>query len=268
MGLRSTGQQPATQNTPALAPATGAQPVTPAASSEPTHGAVHPEQVGAPDPGQPDPADGGDPVADPAPAVVTTQAPVQAQQIIVDGRTFRDAQELVQYTQGLQNGFQMGHVKPTTPQQTLIDGQPIDQVMFNNPERYNQWVLDTAEERAFNRLQKTTSDERNQNKYWNDFYAQHPDLKGQEFIVQASFNQDYPTLGKMNVPDSMKQLAQAARTQVDNVKRAAGVVTRELPSGAARTLGSTGAPAPVVLNAPVQPKNFVQQLRDRRPKRA
>jgi hypothetical protein len=267
MGLRTTGQQPAQQNTPAPASAAGAQPVTPAASSEPTHGSVHPELSG--DPGQADDTVVDPPADPPAPAPAQTQQQQPAQQpIIVDGRQFRDAQELATYTQALQQGFQMGHQKPTTPQPTLIDGQPIEQVMFNNPERYNAWVLEQAEERAFSRFQKVTADERNQNQYWNDFYAQNPDLKGFEFIVKSSFNQDFPSLGKMNVPDSMKHLAQAARTQVDNVKRAAGVVTRELPSGGATTLSASGTRVTLPPKPPEQPKTFVQQLRDKRPKRA
>ena len=263
MGLRTPGQQPAATNPPAAPPADPA---------ELRHGDPYPDEPEDTGPEGSsvviDDEPAGDPPAPAAPAPAAPAAPAAAP-IVMDGRTFQTPQELATYTEALQKGFALGR----TPAQiekppVLIDGKPLEQVMFNEPERYNEWVLEQAETRAVNRLTQVTSQERAVNNYWTDFYNKNPDLKPHEFIVKSKFNQTYPALEKLSVPDSMSQLAKEARGEVDNVRKSFGVTTTQLPTGGATTLGASGAPAPRVPQQTPKPKTFVDQLRDARRKRA
>lgn len=227
------------------------------------------ELAGGPQDGDPAPSDG-EPVIPPAaaPAVAAPAAPAapQNQQIIVNGRVFNSAAELAHYTAEVERKV-LAPAGQTT-EKYLIDGKPAREVMFENPERYNEWILEQSTLRATEAQAAVTASQRNEQSWWNDFWTKNPDLKQFEYIVQSKFRDTLPELRKVSPGDAMSQLAKDSRNVVDTIKQSAGIKTTELASGGATALGPTGTVAPRGIKPEPKPVSFVDQVKNARKKRA
>ncbi len=197
---------------------------------------------------------------------VTQQPQMQQAPIIVNGRQFRDAAELAAYTSLVeQNVLQ----KPTAQnQKILIDGKPLEDVMFNDPERYHEWSIEQAKASVRAENQKVNAERENTQRFWDDFYKQNPDLRDQEWVVKAKFTESFPEISKLSVSEAMSKLANDSRGVVDTIKQKAGVRTKELPNGGATTLGTSGAAVPRGTQPPAPQVSFIDQVRAARKNRA
>lgn len=207
----------------------------------------------APDPTTPPPAaaEGG---AGAPPAAAPAAAP-----IVVNGRTFKDAAELAAYTSQLEQR----HAAPPAPAPKtveLIDGKPIDQVMFDDPQRYHQYVVDKAKKEARDEFHAANTQQKQEQLFWDDFYQQNPDLSGLKDVVAGKLRDNFVEYSKLSRDDAAKKLAADSRSVVDRIKQQQGIQTTELPSRGASTLGTTGAAVPRV-NTPERPKSFLEQVK-------
>jgi len=173
-----------------------------------------------------------------AAAVLAPAAALVAAPIVVNGRSFRDARELAEYT-ALVESRVLNPITSQDPKRMLIDGKPLEDVMFNDPLRYHEWTREQLKTELKADGEMIATQKNNESRYWENFYSQHPDLIEQKWVVQSKFREEWPTLEKMSVEQSMLKLANDSRGIVDSIKQKAGIKTTELQSGAATTLGAS-----------------------------
>jgi hypothetical protein len=184
--------------------------------------------------------------------------------IFVNGRQFKDAAELAQYTSQLEAARATHPLQADPAKPTLIDGKPIGDVMINDPERYNAWVLEQAEERALARMNKVQTAQNTERAFWDDFFLKNPDLKDEREAVEFQFKSKWDELAKLPVEDAKRRLATDSRSFLNGILKRKGVKVQELPSGGASPLGASGAPAPKVTQPAPKTLSFRDQVRQLR----
>lgn len=205
--------------------------------------------------------EGGDPAdeGEPAPAAVVTP-PVAANPIIVDGISFKDTAALAAYTSELNKRIKPYDDQAKKPAVELIDGRPIDEVMFDNPQRYHQYVLDQATTRATSAIHAVNHQASQERAFWDNFYTANPDLKAHDKFVQFNLRSSFDEYAKLPVQEAQAKLAKETRSSIDGIRQEAGIKTTELASGGVTTLGSTGTSVKRTTQ-PEKPKSFLQQVK-------
>jgi hypothetical protein len=200
------------------------------------------------------------PAADPAPAAAATPP---AKKYTVGDQTFDTPEEVAAYAVALAsrvNPYQPP-AAPAKPAAELIDGKPIDQVMFDDPARYHQYVLQQATQKATDAIHQVNAEQGRRDAFFRDFYTKNPDLKDLDRLVQSTLRDNYEELANLQPEDAKKKLATKARESIDEIRRASGIKTTEVPTGGAPSLGAAGAATPKAQPTPEAPKRFADQVR-------
>lgn len=204
----------------------------------------------------------GDPNLPPAPTPPVTPPAPAAQKLRYRGREFNSEAELDAYVATLHTPPAQ-QPAPAAPTQGLIDGKPIEEVMFNDPGRYHQHILDEARRLAREDMQAVNTAAGNEKKFWDDLYAENPDLKDQDRAVKSVLREKFDEFAKLPVSEARTRLALEARQFVSTIRQGNGTRTTELSGGSAPALGASGAPAPRV-TVPEPSVNFIDQVKKAR----
>jgi len=134
------------------------------------------------------------------------------------------------------------------PQQRVSDDTDPDLDYFRSPHQTVQQQLQRARQEIIQEVTSAYQQERNREQFWNSFYGQHPELKQHSWIVDATLNAEWSTLGTLPPQDAAAALAQATRARIAGLQ--GGSTTRTpAPQGAASTVRSSAptTPAPAVM---------------------
>lgn len=219
------------------------------------HAAHIAKETGQPAPETP-PAAAGEPAA--------TEPPPKKYK--VGTREFDTPEEIAAYALALEDHVRPNAppAQPAQPQQELIDGRPIDLVMFDEPLKYHNYVVEKATTKAREQLQEVNRQSQNEAAFWSDFYRQNPDLKDEDDTVRSEMQRNYVELAevsKANPDAAKKKLATYARGHIDGILKRRNVTTTDAPaSGGASILGVSGGSAPRPTKAPEKPKTFKEQV--------
>lgn len=185
----------------------------------------------------------------------------------LNGKTFDNAKEASQYVADLerklispQPAVQTLVQTQTINQKELIDGQPLDEVMFTNPTKFAQHL----ETKIQNRFNQEKQIEENKKIFWTNFYSENPDLKGKEEIVEAFVAQNY-NAGWKDLP--LKEFGKVvADTSRARLKKAGLSNATHVPNNAGGTLSSSGGTAPKI-EQERQKLSLVDEMRAMKTKR-
>ncbi len=185
--------------------------------------------------------------------------------IIVNGKSFKNSEDLAAYTAHIEQLNIAAAAAPSNQQQNqappeLIDGRPISEVMFDDPARYNKYVIEKATENALGKMHEVNNQKTKETAFWEDFYTKNPDLKDMDKVVMREFKENFNELAKLPVEQAQVRLAKDSRAFVETILQKKGVRTTELPEGGASTLGTSGAGVSRV-NKPEPKRSFVDQVK-------
>lgn len=150
--------------------------------------------------------------------------------------------------------------KTPTPPRAEEDDFNWDEELFRNPrktlEKHGKMVAEQVTKHLTSQYQR----DRGTQKFWDDFYAKHPDLKQDHDLVEVTLNSNLSKMASMPVEDAMDRLAELTR---DRILRYAGGVK----SGRkARAEGGKGSIAPTPTKQVDTPKvlSITEILKNRR----
>jgi hypothetical protein len=164
----------------------------------------------------------------------------------LNGKTFESAQEMSKYVADLERKV-VNNPPPqqfTQPQvvnqKELIEGRPIDEVMFTDPDKYTKYLENKVEQK----LQAQRTQEENIKRFWSQFYIDNPDLKGKEEIIDALAKANFDTWSKLPPDQIAGAVAKESRTKLKRAGLLAN--SQEVSNNPAGTLSSSGQSAPTV----------------------
>lgn len=168
-------------------------------------------------------------------------------------------EKLTAATLAAQNRSQLSGNQPVTPPTapTRDIRDEIEEELFTNPKQ----ALAKFEQHILAGVQQINSNENLRKKFWDDFYLENPDLKGQERIVQLTERDKSDELKPLSFSEARKKLAAETRRNIDLVKSKTGVRETEIPSRSATITGSSNSPASAGGTGATAQTNFIDQIR-------
>lgn len=104
-------------------------------------------------------------------------------------------------------------------------------------------------------------------RFYDDLFKQNPDLQKHRWVVETELNQNFNTqYAKLSVSQAMNALVTNSRSKIGSILKEAGVQEKELQSGDAAIIGSSGEPGKTQAT-PVKTTTFVDELLAQREKR-
>lgn len=162
----------------------------------------------------------------------------------LNGKTFSSASEMSQYVADLEKKVL---TQPTVVQQTyqpvakaqveMIDGKPIDEVLFENPSK----VLNHFRQQVKQEIDLVNSAEANRKNFWDGFYKENPDLNGKQDLVDAFVAKNWASWQTLKVDDFSKAVSSSTRTALKKMGLDKAI---EVPNNNAAALSSSGSGAP------------------------
>lgn len=193
----------------------------------------------------------------------TTKTTTSNNPVYLGGKRFESQDDLIAYTQELQNKVIRHDVeRELTTVSPIIQNanQPkISDLMFSDPEAFVQAMEENAEKRVFDRLNKVDA----QKNVWNGFYDKYPELKDKDFapMVEFQFNKRKSELGHLPADQLLDTIGKDMRSLVTKV-RGKPDGGQELPSGNAVVASSANTGTPKEKTAvPSEPETMAAQMR-------
>jgi hypothetical protein len=198
-------------------------------------------------------------------AVATTPPPeTKKEKFIIGSREFASADEAMAYANGLAEiQSRVTGEQSQPPQPAAAPQKKLGQVLFEDPDA----ALDALEARILEKADQKQRAIDQTKKIWDDFYLKHPDLRGNEDIVDMILNREQVSgnFKAFTIEQALPVLAQKARDRLHRASNAPQGGTA-LPPGQATVAGASGQPAPRTLATPEPMTNFVSELRSLRKK--
>ena len=151
--------------------------------------------------------------------------------------------------------------KPTPAPAPAADEFNYDEELFRNPKKTLERFGNEVAERVTKQLTGQYQRDRSTQKFWEEFYEKHPDLKADHDLVEVTLSSNLSKLAAVQVPEAIERLAELTR---DRILRYAGDAAKSRPKARAEGAKGTISPAPPV--APDEPKilSISQMLKKRR----
>lgn len=210
-------------------------------------------------------------VPQPQAAEAAPEAP-QTAKIRIGSKEFTNQEEAFAYAEELErqrdaaDAFRLGveaatKVTPGNPEPAAPpEPQELDPEYYTNPQEYwrkrEQQIIDRAEQRVQQSIQRQRSHEET----WNKFYSDYPDLSQVRDIVEMTRQQHWGTLQHMQVETGLKELADKTRAKLRSYVQAQ-MPKVILPKGPPTTASPGGAPGVTSRQAPKPVLNFAQQVK-------
>lgn len=143
----------------------------------------------------------------------------------------------------------------------MIDGKPLEDVLWENPQRVLDHFTQVAVQKAVNAVDERKIHDENEKRFWGEFYAANPDLQHLDDFVQMNVQQNWQTIRTMNAPDAQKFLAEKTRGFVARARGDGGTTRSELPTGGASSFGGGPQVNPNISAPAAKPKSFIDQVK-------
>lgn len=210
---------------------------------------------------------GGHPAATPPPPAKAAETPAPAAFKTVDGREFKTADELAQYTKSLEEKYISAAVKappaavPPPAAPTAGEKDPelteIENMLFVDPakalEKHSDYILKKVDARDARK--NATS------QFWERFYQENPDLKAAERVVGLVAKERHAELESLDLVSASKKIAEEARKVIEPIQGNGGKVT-EVESRETTQFGGSAPRTPKGTGkAPEAPESFCDQVK-------
>jgi hypothetical protein len=190
-------------------------------------------------------------------------APAQpaSQQVYIGGRLFNSTQEALEYADQAAKRAQDAEAALARANQQTREAAEVDpaDILFEDPKA----AMRLAEQRILNQVDARAAAQKQERDVWSGFYADYPDLKGFEEIVDLNKSKNWEALKNLPLDQSLPRLAKEARGHLAKIRGAQNTSTQQLSSAPATVMGGTGGigtgAAKTVQTAP---KTFVQELNE------
>lgn len=222
-------------------------------------------------------APAGTPPASPAAATTTPSGQPLYKGIAGEAKT---QDELIEYTKKLENkllensfnkpeqqtiqSFQAPVSTTPDPAKVKTAKEQFADMVYTDPEK----AFELLENSAVARIDQRDAVKKQEENWWNEFYAENPDLKAADRVVKSVVREKFEEIKKLDLSSAKKVLATESRKFIDGVKSQFGMTTTELPSGPATSFGaSQGSPATVSSTPAGKPVSFIDQFKSMRTNR-
>lgn len=194
---------------------------------------------GFPDNGDPHPGDGDDPTPNPTPNPDPPKPePTPAEKELKSLRARLDKQD--EELQQLRRHQAPPAPAPAPPREIdIFEG--IDEELFRDPKGTLQKIVQATEDRVTRKLTTQYQRDRGTQKFWEDFYQKHSDLKGDHDLVEVTLNSNLAEMASMPAVKAMDRLAELTR---DRILRYAGGNRAKAPKARAEGAVSPTPPKP------------------------
>lgn len=149
-----------------------------------------------------------------------------------------------------------------------VSDEDLSEQFWTDPANAVQKIVDKKVSEARQEFEAEQKRTQHQQKFWNDFYSRHPELKEDSDIVEMILDRDYSALKDMEIESAQDELAKRA------AKRIGKTLTSGGSGGKKRTTTASGSPTSGRQQAPKkeaepaeQRKSLSQVLRERRQSR-
>jgi hypothetical protein len=107
-------------------------------------------------------------------------------------------------------------IPPVQPRQAAPEPEPVDwgTMLYADPEKTLQLHGEMIEKRVTQRLKAEYQQEQNRNKFWEQFYSSHGDLRAHEDMVEMVLGRNMVNLANMRSADAMDKLADLTRQRI------------------------------------------------------
>lgn len=166
---------------------------------------------------------------------------LQAREGEFQRRLSQQGQELGQLRQQVQS-------LATLPREKASDDSDPDLDYFRQPHQTVQQQLMKVRQEIIQEVEQKYQQEKARETFWSGFYAQNPDLKAHDWVVQATLAQEWSRLSVAAPEDAAADLAAATRKRIATLAQPAGQRV-DVPQGGART-ARTAPPSPTAPAAP------------------
>lgn len=157
------------------------------------------------------------------------------------------------------NSFQPA---PEIPKAQASDPNDIDNLIFTNPKK----ALEIYGNKIKNDIDQSHAAKTREQKFWDDFYVENPDLRNAERIVKSVTGERWHEISKMPLAEAKRVLVKESREIVSKLKGDTGTKT-ELQRTTAQALPSSGGSVPARVVAQDEPPNFIAEVKRMQAKR-
>lgn len=175
-------------------------------------------------------------------------------------------EELVEYTKKLESSLLEAQIKgrefisqyqAPQAQPPAVEEEPLDELLYKDPKKAVEVITD----RITSKIEAKANARDNESKFWTEFYAENPDLKGATRLVNAVKTEKWNELKPLALSEAKKFLAKEARSFLSEVRKQSGTSETELRSGAAVAFGSSSSSAPAAAVETSTPISFNEQVK-------
>lgn len=219
----------------------------PAGEASPTHGEPHPD------------------LKTQTPALKHLDPPQTKYEL--NGKTFGSASEMSQYVADLEKKVltqpttvQQPIYQTTKPSVELIDGKPIDEMLFENPSK----VLNHFRQQVREEVNQLATTENNRKTFWEGFYKENPDLNGKQDLVDAFVAKNWSQWQNLKVEEFSKAVSGQTRSALKKMGLDKAV---EVPNNNAAALSGSGNGAPAQAQGERKDTTFIDELNAKRMKK-
>lgn len=187
-----------------------------------------------------------------------TQTTVEKKPIFVGSKQFESEEDLIKYTEQLQNKLVEKEIetKPKIPE-TAAGPKPSD-LLYQDPDAFFELAVAEAESRVERKLTKKEQETALMNKFWED----HKDLKDYQDLVSAQIAYKKQQYKDLPAAQALSKIALEVRNTVSKI-RGTSSGGKELPSNPAVVVGASSGNSTQQTVTASKPQTFVDQLRQR-----
>lgn len=174
--------------------------------------------------------------------VIIEEVPSATTVFKLGNKVFSSAEEASKYVASLEESKLKEVTAPllptvsNAPPKQMIDGKPIDEMLFENPTR----VVEHITQAAVAAVDAQKAKQEAKTALWNKFYQRNPDLRGKDRIVNSVLAENLKEWNKLSEEDCMKIMAQTARNELRAMGVDPGKVIDLPPANPATLSGNRG----------------------------
>jgi hypothetical protein len=188
----------------------------------------------------------------------STQENETKKPIFVGSKQFESEQDLIKYTEQLQNKIVEREIetKPIIPETAA--GPKPSELLYQDPDAFFELAVSEAEARVERKLTKKEQETALMRKFWED----NKDLKDHEELVNAQISYKRGQYKDLPAAQALSKIALEVRNTVSNI-RGSAFGGKELSSGPAVVAASSNGNSSQQTATATKPRTFVDQIRQR-----
>src|SRR3990167_7079118 len=100
---------------------------------------------------------------------------------------------------------------PPDPKATATDPDDYSTLLFTDPNAALKTLRDGLKKEILAEVNAETTKFNSQKEFWNSFYEEFPELKGDDLVVRAVMGRDMAALAPLKIPATVKKLGEATQ---------------------------------------------------------